>query len=250
MLEAPETILLPTQSTLYKYSLCRRRFLLSSRLGEYSAVQYWRRRERRRRLFANNKGYYHPQGNIYYIENDRSYADHKQDHSTSCEMSNTVGTTTPHTTAPISVPSPSSGSKNVVIDVTTSSDISWDGDCVASSNAQYMGTFDGEETNYGDPNSSNSTSTSGNCTFGWSGTNLSTGPHLLGIMIFGASSSDTKRDFESPWSVEVQNLVATQPDSSVGSDGSGGAVPKSASTSFAPRAWFSFLTILVAILFH
>ncbi|KAJ7818976.1 hypothetical protein B0H14DRAFT_3876836 [Mycena olivaceomarginata] len=230
------------------YSLCRRRFLLSA-----WTHRCYRDSANTPRCSAGGGGgggegsppttKATTTHNNYYTETT--------DHTPT--TSNTVGTTTPHTTAPISVPTPSSGSKNVVIDVTTNSDISWDGDwvvvtssctssnkakscsggsdtfssnnmlysftgehrtsiylSVASSNAQYMVTFDGEETNYGDPNSSNSTSTPGNCTFGWSRTNLSTGPHLLGIMIFGASISDTTRDFESPWSVEVQNLVVTQ----------------------------------------
>ncbi|KAJ7369116.1 hypothetical protein DFH08DRAFT_947983 [Mycena albidolilacea] len=82
---------------------------------------------------------------------------------------------------------------------------------VVSNNAQYVVFLDGEETTYGDPHSSSSTLTPGNCTFGWSRTNLSTTPHLFSIMILGASISDAKRDFGSPWSVEVQNLVTIHP---------------------------------------
>jgi len=90
--------------------------------------------------------------------------------------------------------------------------------------------------------------------------NLSaTGSHLIEITIFGASDSDTKRDLEEPWMVEIQNLVVTQPDSSASLSGSSSSATKAgsdsgslsaASTNSVPRFLAGFATILVAILFY
>lgn len=81
--------------------------------------------------------------------------------------------------------------------------------CVASNNGQWTVTFDGEETAYGSF-AYRSTPTPGNCTFGWSSTNLSAGSHIFEITVEGAADpGDTKkRDTELPWMVEVQNLVS------------------------------------------
>ncbi|KAJ6471441.1 hypothetical protein C8R45DRAFT_1014388 [Mycena sanguinolenta] len=151
--------------------------------------------------------------------------------------------------APSSVPAAPAGSKNVVIDVSTDLNISWTGDwvvvpstctpgskaqqvsgdstsfadgfmsfsftgtcvyvSVASLNAQYSITIDGDETEFG--SLSGATPTPGNCTFGWSRTNLTAEEHLIGISIFGLT--DERRDIEALWSLEVQNLVITQPSS-------------------------------------
>lgn len=89
--------------------------------------------------------------------------------------------------------------------------------------------------------------------------NLSaTGSHLIEITIFGASDSDTKRDLEEPWMVEIQNLVVTQPDSSASLSGSSSSATKAgsegslsaASTNSVPRFLAGFATILEGILFY
>ncbi|KAJ6541611.1 hypothetical protein B0H19DRAFT_1173822 [Mycena capillaripes] len=215
------------------------------------------------------------------------------------------GTTThsvPAGTAPTSVPTPSSGSKNVVIDV-SSTTIIWTGNwviidsscssgskakscsgdlntddfassnmsfsftgtsvyvSVASKNAAYAIEFNGETITYG--GDTNSIPTPGNCTFGWSKTDLSvTGTHILNIYLHGPSDSFSKRDLESPWSVEIQNLVITQPDSSASSSGSltrsvaSGSTstvsgpPSAGSAASAPVFSLTLLAILSIVLFY
>ncbi|KAJ7783374.1 hypothetical protein B0H14DRAFT_3893852 [Mycena olivaceomarginata] len=90
---------------------------------------------------------------------------------------------------------------------------------VVSSNAEYTIIIDGEETHYGTGTDATSTPTPANCTFGWSQTNLTTGLHFIGISVLGAIGTDTRWDIELPWSLEIQNLVITQPISSVGRGG-------------------------------
>ncbi|KAJ7721895.1 hypothetical protein B0H16DRAFT_1790163 [Mycena metata] len=184
----------------------------------------------------------------------------------------TAGTTAIHTTgtsattaadsAGTTVPSAPFGSQNVVIDVSSSTEITWTGEwlvvsssctpgtkakavtgnttstsdqsmaytftgtciylSVASSNAQYMVTIDGEDTNYG--LNVDSPPTPSNCTFGWSRTDLSaTGEHFLEISIFGPVEN-ARRDSGDPWTLEIQNLAITQPESSA----SGSSVTASA----------------------
>ncbi|KAJ6560100.1 hypothetical protein B0H19DRAFT_1146499 [Mycena capillaripes] len=205
-------------------------------------------------------------------------------------------------TAPNSPPPPPSGSKNVVIDVSSSTEITWTGDwflvpstcssgskakrcsgnssviadgimgyfftgssiylSVASTNAQYIVTIDGETTNFGG-GSSDAIAAPANCTFGWSKTNLvGTGQHFLQISILGAID-DTKRDFDAPWSLDIQNLVITQPGSLVsgaaGSTGSSATASakaggdddpnlNAASTNFVPRLSFVSLTIFATVI--
>jgi hypothetical protein len=78
---------------------------------------------------------------------------------------------------------------------------------VVSSNAEYTIIIDGEETHYGTGTDATSTPTPANCTFGWSRTNLTTGLHFIGISVLGAIGTDTRRDIELPWSLEIQNSV-------------------------------------------
>jgi len=91
---------------------------------------------------------------------------------------------------------------------------SFKGSCVyvsvAARNAQYTISIDAQETIYGE--SSDSTTTPGNCTFGWMRTNLTaTDTHYLEISVLGSAAG--RRDTES-WALELQNFVITQPDSS------------------------------------
>ncbi|KAF7373058.1 hypothetical protein MSAN_00513300 [Mycena sanguinolenta] len=160
----------------------------------------------------------------------------------------TAGGSAP-SSAPSSAPAAPAGSENVVIDVSTELDITWTGDwvvvpsscnsgskakkvsgnstsfedgimsfsftgtrvyvSVVSVNAQYTISIDSAETDYGSP--SGATATPSNCTFGWSRTNLTAEEHFISISIFGAI--DERRDIEAPWSLELQNLVITQPSS-------------------------------------
>ncbi|KAJ7252203.1 hypothetical protein C8J57DRAFT_1351368, partial [Mycena rebaudengoi] len=92
---------------------------------------------------------------------------------------------------------------------------------VASRNARYTITLDGVETEYGALISTSQTPS--NCTFGWTRTGLSaTSSHSLRIVVSGASESavNGRRDITSPWGLEIQNLVITQPDSSSRTDSS------------------------------
>ncbi|KAJ6465542.1 hypothetical protein C8R47DRAFT_1155007 [Mycena vitilis] len=164
-------------------------------------------------------------------------------HTTTTPPPTTTHTTTPITTTPIpsatnspiavpsSVPAPPSGSKNVVIDVSSSTEITWTGDwvlvpstctpgnkakrvsgnstsfasgimgyffagssvylSVVSTNAQYTVSIDNVDTDYGSSGSSPTVAPI-NCTFGWSRNNLTgVGQHYLSIEIFGASDAGT-----------------------------------------------------------
>ncbi|KAJ7093794.1 hypothetical protein C8R44DRAFT_815137 [Mycena epipterygia] len=157
-------------------------------------------------------------------------------------------TTTKTGSALTSVPTAPSGSQNVVVDLFDTS-ITWTGDwttvvsscpstsnakgvsgnlttiasgimgysfegsCVylsiTSSNAQYVISIDGDETDYGA--SGDTTPTPSNCTFGWSRTNLTaTGSHFLQISVFGASTiGGHRRDADSgeAWALAIENLV-------------------------------------------
>ncbi|KAJ7763396.1 hypothetical protein B0H16DRAFT_1527724 [Mycena metata] len=75
---------------------------------------------------------------------------------------------------------------------------------VASTNAYYVIVIDEVDTSYGV--SGGSTPTPANCTFGWKSENLAVGTHLLEITAYGASSES--QDLQSPWSLEMQNLVS------------------------------------------
>ncbi|KAJ7458476.1 hypothetical protein FB451DRAFT_1273228 [Mycena latifolia] len=158
-------------------------------------------------------------------------------------------------TGPTTAPTAPAGSQNIIVDVSEDTSIAWTGDWVvvastctpgskakscsgdsssiadgtmmysfkgtsiylsiASNNAQYVIALDEEETDYGSP--FNSIQVPSNCTFGWMRTNLSaTTTHSLFITIIGASNGDSRRDIDGPWSLEIQNLVVTQPTSSSG----------------------------------
>ncbi|KAJ6556058.1 hypothetical protein B0H19DRAFT_1235403 [Mycena capillaripes] len=183
------------------------------------------------------------------------------------------GTTTPPTqiaTGPTSAPTAPAGSTQIVVDV-SSNNITWTGSwltvtssCssgskakkisgtadsfetgtmsysfqgtavyvqVASINAYYAVVIDEMDTTYG---LSGDSPTPANCTFGWKSENLVTGTHLLEITAYGASSEP--QGLQTPWSLEMQNLVVDQKDAQKvvqpsassstgdgpGSDGSGG----------------------------
>ncbi|KAJ6529544.1 hypothetical protein DFH09DRAFT_1370976 [Mycena vulgaris] len=221
--------------------------------------------------------------------------------TTTAGNSGTAPHSVPAGTAPTSVPTPSSGSKNVVIDVSstaitwTGNWVTIDSSCtsgskaktcsgdsntddsasnsmsfsftgtsvyvsVASRNAAYAIEFNGETITYG--GDTNSTPTPGSCTFGWSKTGLSvTVTHVVEIQLHGPSESLSKRDSGSPWSIEIQNLVITQPDPSVSSIGSpthsaapgstsatDSGSPSTGSATSAPLSSLTSLTILSALL--
>ncbi|KAJ7200674.1 hypothetical protein B0H12DRAFT_1164147 [Mycena haematopus] len=194
-------------------------------------------------------------------------------------------------TAPSSAPPPPPGSQNVVIDVSSDIDITWTGDwitvpssctpgskakavsgnstttadglmsfsftgtriyvSVASLNVQYIISLDGAETPSG---TSAATPAPRNCTFGWMQTNLSVGTHFLGISIFGAVDVG-RRDIESPWALELQNLVITEPSSSVTGQSSSTSTAKAgddgnlsaASVNYVSWSWLLIFTAVMTI---
>ncbi|KAJ7254505.1 hypothetical protein C8J57DRAFT_1347102 [Mycena rebaudengoi] len=117
---------------------------------------------------------------------------------------------------------------------------------VASTNAYYVVVIDEVDTSYGV--SGGSTSTPANCTFGWKSENLAAGTHLLEITAYGASS--VSQDLESPWSLEMQNLVVDQkvlqPSTSSG-DGAGGGSSGGSAGDGSPGSAGSNYVNLVAV---
>ncbi|KAJ7435188.1 hypothetical protein FB451DRAFT_1194774 [Mycena latifolia] len=148
-----------------------------------------------------------------------------------------------------SVPSAPTGSQNTVIDVSTSTDIVWNGDwttvqssctsgskarsitgtitaadnvfmqysftgsaiylSVSSFNAQYSVLLDSTDlTLFGTPLAD----APANCTFGWARMGLTAKKHSVKIDV--ALPSSARRDIDLPMTLEIQNLVITQPASS------------------------------------
>ncbi|KAJ7214555.1 hypothetical protein GGX14DRAFT_563372 [Mycena pura] len=154
----------------------------------------------------------------------------------------TTATAKPTSSAPTSVPSAPAGSQNVVIDVSTNTDILWDGHWTsgpsscgsgtamsvggtdlfsddsmsydftgtaiylsfASNNAVIDIMLDDDEVTYGDDGSPE---TPGNCTFGWQRTGLSAGTHNLFIDPLG-SQFNLNGPLNPPWYFELQNFVS------------------------------------------
>ncbi|KAJ7726325.1 hypothetical protein DFH07DRAFT_852852 [Mycena maculata] len=121
-----------------------------------------------------------------------------------------------------------SGNDSSIADV--SMQYSFTGSCIylsiASNNAGFGISIDGELTEYGE--NDNSVTTPTNCTFGWSRTNLTaTVEHTFEIFANGPSSiSNSRRDAGDSWVLEVQNLVITQPNASASTTGNFSAASK------------------------
>ncbi|KAJ7917417.1 hypothetical protein B0H13DRAFT_2269494 [Mycena leptocephala] len=192
---------------------------------------------------------------------------------------------------PTTVPSATAGSENVVIDVSTNTNITWQGpwtdvtsSCsssskakachstgsdnfntvkmeynftgtsvyvnIASDNTRFSISIDGEATDYGSASTASGAETFGNCTFGWSRTNLTPGtPHVLEIILFGPAEDSLRRApaAPAPFTLEIQNFVITQNDTTAAA--AGGPNAASAIRSFGSGPWLlSSTTLAIGII--
>jgi hypothetical protein len=81
---------------------------------------------------------------------------------------------------------------------------------IASDSARFSISIDGEVTDYGSASTASGAETPGNCTFGWSQTNLTPGtPHVLEIILFGSAEDSMRRApaAPAPFTLTSINLV-------------------------------------------
>ncbi|KAJ7790508.1 hypothetical protein B0H14DRAFT_2625945 [Mycena olivaceomarginata] len=182
-------------------------------------------------------------------------------------IGSSLSTTSTTRSGPTTVPSATAGSENIIIDVSSNTNITWLGpwadvtsSCsssrkakachstgsdnfntvkmeynftgtsvyvsIASDSARFSISIDGEVTDYGSASTASGAETPGNCTFGWSQTNLTPGtPHVLEIILFGSTEDSMRRApaAPAPFTLEIQNFVITQNDTTAAAAGGSNA---------------------------
>ncbi|KAJ7810581.1 hypothetical protein B0H14DRAFT_2607175 [Mycena olivaceomarginata] len=172
-------------------------------------------------------------------------------------IGSSLSTTSTTRSGPTTVPSATAGSENIIIDApwadvtsscsssrkakachstgsdnfnTVKMEYNFTGTSVyvsiASDSARFSISIDGEVTDYGSASTASGAETPGNCTFGWSQTNLTPGtPHVLEIILFGSTEDSMRRApaAPAPFTLEIQNFVITQNDTTAAAAGGSNA---------------------------